>query len=298
MAEIAADHGFTYATFTQRNIGFVSAAEQALLKDARIFVCGTGGMGGACINALVRAGVGHLTIADIDTFEVSNLNRQVFAFRETIGRPKAEATLEICHRINPEVDITVLGREWTDRLPELARTHRIIVNGMDHIPSGIHLYRTARDCGATVIDAYTSSLPSVTVVRPGDPRPEQRLGFSTAGKVWTDISAEDQAQCLLREIEYVMTHSTTAQHIDLDVAAQVAAGKRSRMSFAPMVITAGNMMAYEAIQLALGRRNAADYRGYFFNPYRPAVERPRPAPVAWVLSILVRRYLKKLLAAT
>lgn len=297
MAQMIDQPRFSYETFTQRNVGFVSAEEQQRLRSARIFVCGVGGMGGACVNALVRAGIGNLAIADIDVFKVSNLNRQVFAFAETVGQPKAEATAALCRRINPDINLEILGKEWPERLPDIAARYPIIVNGMDHIPSGIHLYRTARAHGATIIDAYTSPLPSVTVVRARDPRPEERLRYPTVGKPWETISPSDQAQCLQHEIQYVLTHSSSAKHIDLGIAAEVAAGKRSRMSFAPMVITTGNLMAYEALQLALGRLAAADYRGYFLNPYRPAVERPRPALIAWPLGLLVRRYLAKLMSA-
>ena len=67
---------FSYAEMTTRNTGFVSADEQARLKGASVFIPGVGGMGGAAFMALVRAGVGRFTIADLDVFEVSNLNRQ------------------------------------------------------------------------------------------------------------------------------------------------------------------------------------------------------------------------------
>ena len=55
---------FDYAEMTTRNIGFVTEAEQEQLKNARVFVCGTGGMGGACLLALARAGVGKLITAE------------------------------------------------------------------------------------------------------------------------------------------------------------------------------------------------------------------------------------------
>ena len=93
---------FTYDEFTTRNIGFVTEAEQQALRAATVFVCGTGGMGGACVFALARAGVGNLVLADIDNFEVSNLNRQAFAFMNTVDRHKAEATRDICMTINPK----------------------------------------------------------------------------------------------------------------------------------------------------------------------------------------------------
>ena len=295
MAQMIDQPRFSYEAFTQRNVGFVSAEQQQHLQSARIFVCGVGGMGGACVNALVRAGIGNLAIADIDVFEVSNLNRQVFAFAETVGQLKAEATADLCRRINPDINIEMFGKEWPERLPDIAARYPIIVNGMDHIPSGIHLYRVARAHGATVIDAYTSPLPSVTVVRAGDPRPEERLRFPTVGKPWEAISPSDQAQCLQHEIQYVLTNSSSAKHIDLGIAAEVAAGKRSRMSFAPMVITTGMLMAYEVIAQLLGRETACDCRGWFFNPYTARVEHPRNALSAAVLRPLVRHGLKKML---
>lgn len=287
---------FDYERFSTRNIGFVTPAEQERLRASRVFVCGVGGMGGAAFMALVRAGIGHFVVADIDVFEVSNLNRQVFANAATIGRPKAEAAAEAARAINPTVQIEVLGAEWSERLPEIAARCPVIVNGMDDIAAGLHLYRTAKLAGATVIDAYMSPLPSIIVVRPDDPRPEERLGFPTLGKDWQSLSEGDRRAALFCEVEYVMLHSRSRHHVDLAIAAEVAAGRRSRMSFAPMVITTGMLMADEAIALALGRHTGTDCRGWFFNPHRPAVEKPLPAPLAALLRPFVRRALRKMMA--
>lgn len=57
---------FDYADFTNRNIGFVTEEEQARLRAAQVFICGTGGMGGACVFALARLGIGNLILSDID----------------------------------------------------------------------------------------------------------------------------------------------------------------------------------------------------------------------------------------
>jgi molybdopterin-synthase adenylyltransferase len=288
--------GFSYELFTTRNIGFVTEAEQARLRQVTVFVCGVGGMGGAAFMALVRAGIGRFVIADIDVFEISNLNRQVFANAGTVGQPKAEAAAEAARAINPEIEIEVLGAEWAERLPEIAGRCKVIVNGMDDIAAGLHLYRTAKAAGASVIDAYMAPLPSVVVVRPEDPRPEERLGFPTLGKDWRTLGEDDKRAAMLCEVTHVMLHSRSRHHVDLAIAGEVAAGRRSRMSFAPMVITTGMMMAYEAIALALGKRTGTDCRGWFFNPYRPAVERPLPAPVATLLKPFVVRALKQMVA--
>ncbi len=288
---------FTYAEMTKRNAGFVNAEEQARLRAARVFIPGVGGMGGAAFMALVRAGVGHFTIADLDIFEVSNLNRQLFATLDKVGASKAATAAETARRINPEVEITVMGAEWVEAMDTLAPSHDILVNGMDDAAAGVELYRRAAAHGRTVIDAYASPLPSVTVVRPADPRPEVRLGYPTIGIDWRDITPEQRVLCLMREIEYVLVHSSSHRHVDLAIAAEVAAGKRSRFSFSTMVTMAGNLMAEEAVRQILGRPGGPDCRGYFFNPHQVRVEKPLPAPVAALKAIVVRRFMQRMMAA-
>jgi hypothetical protein len=286
---------FDYATFTTRNYGFVTEEEQARLRAGAVFVAGVGGMGGACLASLARAGVGRIGLADIDVFEVSNLNRQVFANLDTVGQEKAAASAAGVRKINPQVDLEVLGGDWTERLSDIAQRYPVIVNGCDDVAATVQLYRVAREKSATVIDAYASPLPSVTVVRPGAPRPEERLKYPTRGKAWDSLSEDERRGAFLKELEYVLTHSSAAFHVDLDAAAEMAAGKRSRMSFAPMVITTGNLMAYEALQLVMGRKPGADHRGWFLNPYRARVERPLPAPIAAIKGLVVRRFMARMM---
>jgi hypothetical protein len=288
---------FSYAEFTTRNIGFVSAAEQERLRQSCVFVCGVGGMGGAALMAIARAGVGRLIIADVDAFEISNLNRQVFAFTDTVGRPKAEAAGEAVRRINPDAEIEVLGPAWPEAIEKIAERAAVFVNGTDDLAAGLLLYRTARERGLPVIDAYASPLPSVYVTRPGEAMPEERLGYPTLGKAWNAVTKEDRAAALQAEIVHVMVHSSSRRYIDLDIAAEVASGRRSRMSFAPMVISTGMLMAYEAIALLLDKPTGTDNRGWFFNPYRPAIERPRSALVAAALRLVVRRFVDRMMAA-
>lgn len=283
-----------YADLTGRNIGFITEADQLRIRDAAVFVCGIGGMGGACVQSLVRAGVTRLAIADFDTFEASNLNRQVFAFLSDLGHPKVQATRRFLFDINPELDLAAFDADWVAHIDAILRKYPIVVNGMDDSPREVFLYRKAREYGATVIDAYTSPLPSVTVVRPPDPRPEERLAYPTVGKDWREMTPELQRQCLLREAEYVITHSSSARYLDLDIAVQVLAGKRPRMSFAPMVITTGNLMCFEVLNVILDRPGT-DYRGYFFNPWTGRTEHPGRALLAWPRALLARRFMKTLM---
>jgi molybdopterin/thiamine biosynthesis adenylyltransferase len=288
---------FSYAEFTNRNLGFVDAAGQEKLRNATVFVCGTGGMGGAAILALARAGIGKLILADIDTFEIGNMNRQVFAFLNTVDRHKAEATAEIIRTINPEIEVTVYKDDWPDHVEQSIAAAAVTINGTDDLAASLLLYRTARAANKPVIDAYASSLPSVYVTRPSDPMPEERLDYPTIGTAWNALTAEQRGGAFMREIEHVMVHSSARKYIDMQLAGEMAAGKRKRMSFAPMVITTGMLMAYETIALILGQQTKTDCRGWFFNPYEGKVERPLPGILSAIITPIARRKIAELTGA-
>ena len=288
--------GFTYGEFTTRNIGFVTREEQERLRRATLLVCGTGGMGGAALQCIARAGIGNLVIADIDAFEISNLNRQVFANLDTIDRPKAEATEDALRRINPELRIERLGGEWVDRLPELLPRVDGVVNGTDDGAATLRLYREARRAGRTVIDAYAAPLPSVYVTGPDDPMPEERWRAPTVGRDPSEWSEDDLHAVFIGELTFVMAHSSARHRIDLDLAAEVAAGRRSRMSFAPMVIGAGVLMASEAIDLLLGRATAAGPLGYLLDLRTGRIERPSRGPVGWARERIAAAAIRRLMS--
>jgi len=285
---------FSYDEFTTRNIGFLSEHEQAQLREATVFVCGVGGMGGSAVQSLIRSGVGNLALADIDEYEVSNLNRQVFCNLATVDMHKAQATCEACLQINPEANITIHKENWTEHTDDLVSQSDVVINGTDDLAASLLLYRTARAKQVPVIDAYASPLPSVYVTLPDSPTPEERLSYPTVGTPWNKITEKQRDDAFLQEALYVLTHSTSRHYIDLELAGEVAAGKRSRMSFAPMVINTGTLMAYEAIAQILNKPTKTNERGWFFNPYKAKVEMPLPRWLELMLSPLVKNRLQKL----
>ncbi|WP_373810793.1 tRNA threonylcarbamoyladenosine dehydratase [Porphyromonas macacae] len=80
------------------------------LMHSHILVAGLGGVGGYVAELLVRSGVGAMTIVDADTVQLSNINRQLIALQDNMGKPKAELWAERLLRINPELKLTVLNR--------------------------------------------------------------------------------------------------------------------------------------------------------------------------------------------
>ena len=83
--------------------------EEALgkLAQARVAVFGLGGVGSYAVEGLARGGVGALDLIDNDVYSISNLNRQLYATLDTIGRPKTEIAAERVRSINPDCVVTV-----------------------------------------------------------------------------------------------------------------------------------------------------------------------------------------------
>ena len=78
------------------------------LCGAKVAVFGVGGVGGFCVEALARAGVGSLHLYDDDTVSVSNLNRQLAALHSTLGQPKAEVLARRVRDINPDCNVQAI----------------------------------------------------------------------------------------------------------------------------------------------------------------------------------------------
>ncbi len=120
----------------------LGAEAMARLRVARILVVGLGAVGGACVEALARSGVGNLWLVDGDVFEPSNLNRQPFAALSTLGQPKADATTERLRDIAPTCSVTAerlrVDSENVDALLDRARPDAI-VDAIDDVPAKLAL---------------------------------------------------------------------------------------------------------------------------------------------------------------
>ena len=99
----ALDAGFCPERYA-RNTGTLGMKGQARLLRSTAAVAGCGGLGGWLAEELARAGVGRLILIDGDSFVESNLNRQLFATEENLGKPKAEAAVQRIEKVNSAVE--------------------------------------------------------------------------------------------------------------------------------------------------------------------------------------------------
>lgn len=98
---------FDYEAAFSRNIGWVTQAEQTVLRSKCVAIAGLGGVGGAHLLTLTRLGIGRFHIADFDTFDIANFNRQAGAMTSSLGRKKCEVLSGMARDINPGITLEV-----------------------------------------------------------------------------------------------------------------------------------------------------------------------------------------------
>ena len=132
---------------------YLKAEERKVLESARIGIAGAGGLGSNCAMHLVRSGVKHITIADFDVVNESNLNRQFF-FRDQIGQKKVEAIKANLLRIEPDADIRAVDiRLDASSAREIFADCGIVVEAFDAVDAKVMLVSAFASSGKKLVTA-------------------------------------------------------------------------------------------------------------------------------------------------
>ncbi|MCK5826314.1 MAG: tRNA threonylcarbamoyladenosine dehydratase [Desulfuromusa sp.] len=136
----------------QRLVGSTSLEQ---LQNSSVTVFGIGGVGGYAVEALVRGGVGKLTLVDPDIVSATNINRQIHALVTTLGQPKVTVMAERCRAINPEVKIVTHHAPYRSEtsvaflLPEFD----YVLDCIDNITDKLHLLQSCQQRRLPVISS-------------------------------------------------------------------------------------------------------------------------------------------------
>jgi len=151
---------FSYNEAFIRNIGWVTEEEQTILHDKRVAIGGLGGVGGSHLITLTRLGVGKFNIADLDTFQLPNFNRQYGAAISTLDQAKLNVMRRTVLDINPELGLRTFE-------------HGIDLNNVDEFLDGVDLYMDSLDIFAVDIRrkvfqrCYDLGIPAITAAPMG-----------------------------------------------------------------------------------------------------------------------------------
>lgn len=286
---------FQYEQAFSRNIGWVTPAEQQQLRGKRIAIAGGGGVGGVHLLTLARLGVTHFHIADFDTFDIPNFNRQVGAMMSTVGQPKADVLARMARDINPDIDIKIF--------PE-----GVHADNLDAFLAGVDLYVDALDFFAfdarqqTFAACARLGIPATTAAplgmgaallnfMPGKMTFEEYFG-------WGDLPEQEKA------IRFVVGLAPAGLHRNyLMVPGSVNfAERRGPSTFMACQLCAG-IIATESLKILLGRGDvlAAPW-GMQFDAYRNKLKRTwRPGgnrhPIQRLAIAIGRRQFARMAAA-
>ena len=130
----------------------------ARLKAARVLVVGVGGVGSWCAEALVRTGLGHITLVDDDVVAESNVNRQCPATAATVGRPKVEAMAERLREISPECEVEALNARYPSSSVSCLKSFDIVIDAIDSVDCKAELILGATEAGIPIVSSMGAAL--------------------------------------------------------------------------------------------------------------------------------------------
>ena len=252
---------FIYDEAFSRNIGWVTRQEQDRLRYKRVAIAGLGGVGGVHLLTLCRLGIGKFHLADFDSFDLANFNRQAGASVSTLSIPKLEVMIRQARDINPELEIKGFSEGVTAaNLDEFLEGVDIYIDGLDFF---------AFSARQQVFDACASNgIPAVTAAPLG--MGVAVLNFLPRGMGFNDYFCLNDGPEAEKPLRFLMGVAPARLQMGYlaDPSAVDLANKKGPSTIMACQLCAG-VAATEALKILLGRGSVrAAPKGYHFDAYR------------------------------
>ena len=252
---------FEYAEAFSRNIGWITREEQAQLRSKRVAIAGLGGVGGVHLLTLARLGIGKFHLAEFDTFDLANFNRQAGAAVSTLGEPKLDVMIRQARDINPELKIT-------------AFPDGVTADNLDSFLDGVDLYLDGLDF--FVFDARrqvfaacaAKGIPAVTAAPLG--MGAAVVNFLPGGMSFDDYFRLDDGPEAEKPLRFLMGLSPARLQMGYlaDPSSVDLASKKGPSTIMACQLCAG-VAATEVLKILLGRGPVrVAPRGHHFDAYR------------------------------
>ena len=258
-----------YKELVDRNIGFITPEQQEQLRSTKLAVFGMGGVGSPAFEVLVRCGVGKFSIVDNETYEATNLNRQIFAYRHTLDRPKIDVAAEWAEQINPDVQIEKFDSVGEDNIEEILRDSGVAVMAIDSLAPCIVTSRKARQMNIPLVEGWAIPYGNVRVFTGDTPTLEEAYSLPTGGREISDISDEEFRQLGLSVLLGLGKIEGIREYYSDEAIENISRGRIT--SFAPVVWLTAVLLAMETIKVLLDWGRIAT--GPDFTLYDPFMHR-------------------------
>lgn len=149
----------TYNPIFHRQALLSGTKTLAALGNAKVILFGVGGVGSWCAESLIRSGLGHLTLVDADIICDTNINRQLPATVDTVGRVKVEIMAERLRRINPEATITPIQEVFNYKTASRfgLADYDYVLDAIDSLSPKVDLIQTTLPLDTTLFSAMGAS---------------------------------------------------------------------------------------------------------------------------------------------
>jgi molybdopterin/thiamine biosynthesis adenylyltransferase len=177
-----------YWEMITRQKDLINQKEQLKIKNSKITVIGCGGIGGAALEMLTRMGAENLLIIDKDSFDSSNLNRQLMSNAKNIGKSKVTATKERLLSINPQMEIEAVDNELNQENVEIIKDSAVVIDALDNLISRIIVCRYAYQLNMPFIHgAVHGTMGQITTFTSETPQYEELFKLPSCDE---DLKAE------------------------------------------------------------------------------------------------------------
>ena len=223
------------------------------LRQSRVAIFGLGGVGGYVLEALARSGVGQLVLIDNDEVSLSNLNRQILATRESIGRLKTDVAAERVRSINPDCRVETHALFY---LPETR--NEVSFTGLDYVVDAID---TVSGKLTIITEARAAGVPLICSLGTGNKLDPSRLRISDLYETQMDPLARImRKECRKRGIDRLQvlwsdeTPIVPDHHLAIQAIAEGGSTRRSIPGSSAFVPAAGGLLiASRVIRDLIGR---------------------------------------------
>ncbi len=162
------------------------------LKKYRVLIAGLGGVGGYAAEQLARAGIGKLTLVDADVVNISNINRQIIALTNNIGKSKTEEFKKRLLLINPQLEIIIFNDFLKDeKIPEivLQNHYDYVIDAIDTLSPKIHFIK----------QCYENKIPFVSSMGAGGKTDPLKVSIADISETYNCTLARHVRQYLSKK---------------------------------------------------------------------------------------------------
>ena len=228
--------------FLQRTELLIGSDNIKKLKNSNVIIFGLGGVGGTAVEALVRAGVGNLSIVDFDTVDKTNLNRQIITTQSVIGKAKVEVARDRILLINPDINLTIYPEKFLKENTDLFfkdKKYDYIVDAIDLVTPKLDLIEFATNSKIPIISCMgTGNKINPTLFKVADIK-------KTSVCPLAKIIRKELKKRRINKLKVVYSDETPRKPVNLDGGREKNKNVGS-ISFVPPV--AGMLLASEVIK--------------------------------------------------